>query len=181
MLTRTSALDLISKEILIKTRCKNSLICIQIQDIYNIKKKIRKQRLNRYTSTQTLLKTLYRDRWFVKINFRRKIKKVKKLFFVKKDILEVLYKNSEILIMNWIYKINKYKISLLTIDDVTSLNSTFLIEFAFLTKKNEHYYEWVLYHLQVLYKSLDLFSSKVIAIDRDLTLINVIDTQYKSS
>ena len=42
-------------------RKKNFNISIQIQNIYNVKKKLKHKKLKKYTSTQLLLKILYRD------------------------------------------------------------------------------------------------------------------------
>jgi len=48
--------------------------------------------------------------------------------------------NSEILIMNCIYKINCYKMSLLIIIEVIALNIFFFVEFCFMTvKKTANY------------------------------------------
>ncbi len=44
----------------------------------------------------------------------------------------MLKRNSEILIMNCIYKINRYKMSLLIITEVTALNTSFFVEFCFM-------------------------------------------------
>ena len=40
---------------------------------------------------------------------------MKKFLFINKQVIETLCKNFEVLIINCIYKINKYKIFLLTI------------------------------------------------------------------
>jgi len=42
--------------------------------------------------------------------------------------------------MDCIYKINKYKISLLTIVEHISIGFTFIVDFAFLEKKTKKYY-----------------------------------------
>jgi len=118
---------------------------------------------------------LHRDRWFVKVDLRKKTKEIKKLFFVHKDMLEILCKNSKVLIMNCTYKTNKYKMPLLTICEVTSLGSTFIVGFAFLKKEIKNYYDWVLYHLIKLYGNLGLSLPRVIASDRDLALMEAID------
>jgi len=87
------------------------------------------------------LRALHRDRWFVKVDLRKKTKKVKKLFFVHKSMLEILCKNPKVLIMNCTYKTNKYKMPLLTICEVTALGTTFIVGFAFIEKENKDYYD----------------------------------------
>ena len=94
--------------------------------------------MNKYTSNQIFLLKLHREKWFVKIQLNEKIKRVKRLFFVNKIILEnFLIKNFEILIMNCIYKINRYKMFPLIIVDETILNITFYVAFAFLIDKTK--------------------------------------------
>ena len=90
---------------------------------------------------------------------------MRKLFFVNKHVIDIFRKNSEIIIMNVIYKINKYEMSLFVIMSHTTLNSSFYIAFAFLKKKKN--FVWVLQILQTLYKHLDFKYACVIVIDRD--------------
>ncbi len=103
---------------------------------------------------------------------------MKKLFFVHKAMTRILCKNLELFIMNCIYKTNKYKMPLLTICEITFLNTTFIVSFAFIEKKTIKYYDWVLYQLNRLYISLGLSRPRIIAIDRDLALIKTIATRF---
>ena len=174
----THCLDQTSIEIFIKMRKDNSFSLITRQDIYNAKKIIRAKRLNKYTFTKILLKILHRENWFIKIQLNEKINQVRRLFFVNKHVKEMLCKNFEIIVMNCIYKTNKYKMSLLVIMSHTALSTSFYIDFAFLESEKEKNFAWVLQQLKALYISLDLKNSSVIVIDRDLTLMKVIETQY---
>jgi len=54
------------------------------------------------------------------------------LFIIKKISKKLLKINSKILIMNCIYKINRYKLSLLVIFEITALNISFYIAFVFM-------------------------------------------------
>ena len=65
---------------------------------------------------------------------------MKKLFFINKQVIETLYKNFETLIIDCIYKINKYKIFLLTIIEHIVINFIFIINFIFLIKEIVNYY-----------------------------------------
>ncbi len=129
------------REILSKQRLDNSQCFLIDQDIYNLKKKLRRNRLDIYTPTQALLRALHSDRWLVKIVLRTETKKVKKLFFVHKGTTEILSKISEILIMNCTYKTNKYRMPLLIICEFTSLGTTFIVGFVFIEKKTTKYYD----------------------------------------
>ena len=82
--------------------------------------------------------------------------------------------------MDCIYKINKYKMSLLIIMSHTALGINFYIAFAFLKKKKKKDFVWILEMLKALYKHIGLKNSKVIVIDRDLAFMNVIETIFET-
>lgn len=166
------------REFLSKERLNNPQTLFTRQDIYNAKKKLRKRRLGRYTPTQCLLRALHRNRWFVKVALHQKTKEIKRLFFVDKEVIDVLYKNSEVLIMDCTYKTNKYKMPLLAIVGHTSIGTTFIVGFAFLAKETKEYYNWVLYQLRMLYDSLGLAPPRVIATDRELALMEAIEARF---
>ena len=71
----------------------------------------------------------------MKFQLKNNIKRIKQLFFVNKIIKKVLCKNFKILIINCIYKINKYKISMFVIIKIIALKFSFYINFAFFKKK----------------------------------------------
>ena len=54
-------------------------------------------------------------------------------------MIDILHKNFEIIIINYIYKINKYRISLFIIINHTTLNINFYIVFAFLKSKKKKF------------------------------------------
>ena len=148
------------------------------QDIWNAKKKIKRKRLSKYTSTQILLQSLYRKRWYVKIAFHENIKKIKTLFFVDKNIKNILCKNFEMLVMNCTYKTNRYNMSLLNIVDHIVIEITFYIDFAFIDREKKNRYMWVIEQLKALYKSLDIRDFAIVVIDLNLDLINVLKKFY---
>ena len=76
--------------------------------------------------------------------------------------------------MDCIYKINKYRMSLLVMMSHTVLGTSFYIAFAFLVSKEEKDFVWVLTMLQALYRHLGLSDSSVVVIDQDLALMNII-------
>jgi hypothetical protein len=65
---------------------------------------------------KTLIRQLNEDNWFYEVQ-KNEINQITHLFFVKKTSQEMLKINYEILVMNCIYKINKYRMSLLIISD----------------------------------------------------------------
>ena len=125
-----------------------------------------------------MLKILNKNDWFVKFQLEFKIKRVKRLFFVHKFIKNVLCKNFEILIIDCTYKINKYKMSIFVIMKVIVLRINFYIDFAFLKKEEKLNFNWIIEQLKTLYVVLNLKNSVVIVIDRNSTLMKVIEINY---
>ena len=167
-----------SFDIWINWRKDHSDTTIQMKNIYNAKTKIRQRRLDLYTFTQTLLKVLHRDNWFVKILLNEISKRVRRLFFVNKLCKKILCKNSEIIIMNCIYKINKYDMSMLVIMNHIFLYSNFYIDFAFIEIEEKENFVWILEQLKALYQALDLIDFHVIVIDRNLILMKTFKFVY---
>ena len=170
--------DQTSTQILTNERLKRSDTKLIIEDIYKAKKIIRKVALDRYTPTQVLLKTLHHRRWFVKIKLRKRINEVKRMFFVDKDVVKILSQNSKILIIDCTYKINRYKMRLMTIADQTGLRTTFLISFGFIFNEKESNYAWVIEQIESLYRSLDLKNFEIVITNRDKTLVNALNENY---
>ena len=134
-IAKTSNSLQISKQIHINIQKTNRRSDITIQNVYNAKKKIKHRRLNKHTLTQTLLKILNKNCWFVKFQLNLKTKRIKRLFFVNKNIKKILFKNSKMLIMNCTYKINKYRMSLFIIINVIALKTSFYIAKVFLNSE----------------------------------------------
>ena len=66
------------------------------------------------------------------------------LFFCRKSSQKILKFNHEVLILDAIYKMNKYKFSLFVIIEVTVLNSSFYVNFVFIKSKYILNYVWVI-------------------------------------
>ena len=58
---------------------------------------------------------------------------IRRLFFAKTTSQELLKLNYEVLLMNFTYKTNMYKMPLCIITGVTPLNITYYVAFAFLS------------------------------------------------
>ena len=94
------------------------------QNIYNAKQEIKRQRLKALTFIQTLMKNLDRDDWYFCFTTDKR-DQVTQLFFFRILSMKILKLNFEMLVMNCIYKINKFKISLLIITKQTDINTSF--------------------------------------------------------
>jgi hypothetical protein len=66
------------------------------------------------------------------------------LFFIRKSFETLIKSNHEVILMNCIYKTNRFKMSSLIIFDQTTLHINFYIVFVFLIKKIFSDYAWVL-------------------------------------
>ncbi len=89
--------------------------------------------------------------------------------------------NSKILIMNCIYKINHYKMSLLIIIEITALNIFFFVEFCFMKVEKTANCVWVLKQLKLLYTEFNLSDSTMILIDCKWNLINALQSVFHES
>ena len=134
--------------------------------------------MNLYTFTQTLLHVLKKNNWFVKFQLKKKTNRVQRLFFVNKHVQKILCKNFEMLIMNCIYKINKYEMSLFVIMNFIALKTNFYINFAFLKSEKKTNFDWIIEQHKKLYKSLNLSNFVVIITNRNQTFLNVIEFNY---
>jgi len=62
---------------------------------------------------------------------------------------------------------------------ITSFNTTFIVGFTLIQKETEEYYAWALENVKSLYSGISY--SPVIAIDRDLALVNVVRHVFPTS
>ncbi len=76
------------------------------------------------------------------IDLKKKIynNKFQFLFFIFKYIQKLLSLNIKVLIINYIYKTNKYKISFLIIIEIIILNIIFYVVFYFIKEENYNNY-----------------------------------------
>ena len=80
--------------------------------------------------------------------------------------------------MDCIYKTNQYKLPLLIINDITSLNTTFYVAFAFQVEESEEDYTFAMKHLKVLLISLNLSDPHVVLTDCEEALMNAFSAVY---
>ena len=76
------------------------------------------------------------------------------------------------LILNAIYKTNKYKFSLFIITEITTLNISFYVNFVFMKSEYISDYVWVMKQFKALYNELDIPYPKVLLTDAQGVLIN---------
>lgn len=107
--------------------------------------------------------------------------KIQYLFYTPKCMQKILLENSELLIMNCTYKINRYKMPLLIITGVTNLNTYFYVTFCFLKSEHIEDFVWALEAVRALYIKLGLSSSEVIITDGDKAISGALHQVFGST
>ncbi len=150
------------------------------QDIWNARAQIKAQSLGSLTPTQAVMRALNdKETWHMKSKKKLYSEKLEFLFFTSECMQKLLRENSEILIMNCTYKTNKYKMPLLIIIDVTSLNIFYYVAFCFMKGESFGDYVWVMKALKRLYEKLVLPFSEVILSDDDKALAPAIQHVFE--
>ena len=110
----------------------------------------------------------------------KKMMKITLIFFfcVKNNIQQILKINHEILIMNYTYKTNKYRMFLIIINKQTILNDNFYIIFCFMTHETQINYIWALIQFTKLYVWLRLFNLIIIVIDMNFVFIATFEKTF---
>lgn len=84
---------------------------------------------------------------------------------------KILNYNYEILLIDAIYKMNKYKISLIIISGVTPLNISYYISFVFISKETYEMNKWLFECIKNFYKYLNIPDLNFILTDTQNFLI----------
>lgn len=108
--------------------------------------------------------------WYVNYKAREGNSQLEYLFFTLKTSQKMLIDYYEVILMNCIYKTNRYKMLLLIIIEVTALNITFYTTFCFMKGENYTDYNWVMQTLKWLYNHLNLLYSETVLSDSDKVL-----------
>ena len=110
------------------------------------------------------------------MNYKKKkdSDELKFLFFTSDCIQELLRDHSEVLIMNVIYKTNRYKMPLLIIIDVTYLSIIFYVAFCFIKEENYSDYLWIMQILKRRFDYLHLSYSITALTDEDKALTSAL-------
>ncbi len=119
----------------------NSIInsLFKTRDIYNLKTQFRREHFDSLTSIQTLIRDLNEEDWT--FDFKKNDENhITHLFFMKKSSQTLLKSNHEIILMNCIYKTNRFKMSFFIIFDQTALHINYYVAFVFLIKKTNFDY-----------------------------------------
>ena len=108
----------------------------------------------------------------------RPTNRITHLFFIYPESITLLQRYSDVLLIDCTYKTNWFHLPLLDIVGSTGLNTIFYAGYIFLAGESEQDYYWALNELKVIMQKKTINLPKVLVIDRDLTLINVIEVAF---
>lgn len=143
------------------------------RDIYNLRAQLRCDALRSLTSIQTLIQEFDKSDWAYEMQINDE-NQIVNLFFSKCITQTLLKANPKILVMNCIYKINRFKMPLLIIEEQIALHTIFYIVFCFMNEKKTEFYIWAMNRLKALYTQLELSSSSTAIIDMKRGLMTAI-------
>jgi hypothetical protein len=148
---------------------------IKIKDVYNQRQRLRRDDLSNLIVIQVFLQTLLnRKNWFVKfVSFEESLKM---LFFAKINCQRMTKLNWKILIINCIYKTNRYFMFLCIIIEIIALNIIFYIAFVFFSSEIISTFEWILQQVLELYQKFNIFNFIFIITNCEISLINAISS-----
>ncbi len=131
---------------------------------------------------QTLMQNLTNQKiWYVDYKIQESNDQLKFLFFTLKILQKMLVDYYKIILMNCIYKTNKYKMLLLIIIKVIVLNIIFYVAFCFMKDENYNDYIWVMQTLKWLYNHLDLSYSETVLFNNDKMLTSALHHVFSDS
>ena len=105
---------------------------------------------------------------------------MKYFFFISNCMQKLFRENHEILLINCIYKINKYKMSLLVIIEIISLNIIFYVDFCFMKEDRHNDYVWVLKILKRFYDHFNLSYFEIVLFDNDKILTSTLFKMFEN-
>ena len=115
---------------------------------------------------------LERDKYVHWCRFEKVTIFVQDIFWTHPDSIKLVSFNI-IILMDNMYKTNKYRMSLLEVVGITSIGLTFFVAFCLLAAEKENNFVWAFDKLKWLYFRVDAYP-RVVVCDKDIALINAI-------
>lgn len=119
---------------------------IDLKNIYNVLQLLRLEKLSNLTSIQALNIELSRSNvdWQYYHELDEQIDEIQYLYFANRSFEQILKLYDKILIIDCIYKTNKYRMLLAIISEITNMNIFYYIEMCFLKNKDQENYNWLI-------------------------------------
>ena len=152
---------------------------IDSKNIYNALSLIREQKLKNIIAIQILNHELHDnlDKWFVRVNKNSNIQKITHLFWINKISMNTFFENNEIILLNCIYKINRYKMFFCIFTRMTYLNISFYFDICLLKNEKFENYKWFFDAFKELYKHLNIFLSNVWFSNDELNIFAILRSE----
>lgn len=167
------------KEILVTLKRKDALNVTTMKTIYNVRHRNNVIEKAGRSQMQYLLGELQKHNYIERHRCDNNTMTVTDLFWAHPVSLDLLRSFPKVLIMDYTYKTNRYRLPLLEIVGVTSTDMSFSVAFAYLQFERIDNYVWVLTTLRSLLD--DIAIPEVIVTDRELALMNAIDRVFSTS
>ncbi|XP_058741481.1 protein FAR1-RELATED SEQUENCE 5-like [Vicia villosa] len=151
-----------------------------ITQIYRARATYRLGKRGALTEMQMLLSLIHQEKYMCWSRNKENSDIVADIFWTHPDFVKLLKMFPLVLIFDCTYKINRYRLPLLEIIDVTSSKMMFLVAFAYLEHEREENFTWELERLKLLFYSKKLLPD-VMVTDRELALMNAIDSVYPNA
>ncbi|XP_028119767.1 protein FAR1-RELATED SEQUENCE 5-like [Camellia sinensis] len=166
------------KEILVTLKQRDALNVSTLKTIYNVRHRNRVVQRAGRSQMQHLLGELAKYNYIERHRSEESTMTMTDLFWAHPTSLDLFRSFSRILIMDYTYKTNRYRLHLLEIVGVTSTEMTFSVAFAYLQYERVDNYAWV---LATLRDGIDGFVvPTIIVTDRELALMNAIQKIFPS-
>ena len=104
------------------------------------------------------------------------------MFFINTFFKKMFEENDEIFIVNCIYKINRYRILLFILFEITNINIFYYANFVFLKDENLKNYQWLIKTIKRFYKKIfNISLSDVWLSDNDERISSAINSRISSN
>ena len=163
--------------ILLTLKEKDDCNVITMKQVYNTRYRYKRSLTGSRTELQQLMVMLKRDKYIHFSICVDEYEVVSNHFWTHLDAVKLLNAFNIVFLVDSTYKSNKYRLPLLEIVGVTSTKLTILVVFEFLSSERQNNFTWALERLRGLFMTFE-GGPQVIVTDRDLTLMNVINTVF---
>ena len=136
---------------------------IEIRNISNVLQLIRAKKIDNKTFIQIFNVYLQSnfDEWWARVKLNSMTKKILYMYWINKTSMNMLRVNEKVMIINCIYKINRYRMSLIVCTEIICLNTSFYAKQAFFKDEKLKNYKWFFAIIKNLYKHLNISLSIV--------------------
>ncbi|MCI23687.1 protein FAR1-RELATED SEQUENCE 5-like, partial [Trifolium medium] len=162
------------RNIMSTLRKRRQLMATTIKHIYNARHGVKQFIQGPRTEMQHLMKCLVEGKYLYSHRVLPGTEMISDIFWAHPDSVKLFNMFPIVLIMGWIYKINKYRLPLLEFVGSTSTEKTYAVAFAFMSSEKEDNFFWALQSVRNLLQCQD--NLKVIVTDRNQTRMKVVDT-----